>query len=77
MSDRYGFEIPLSTGPVPARTALGQPLPVEHPRNCKHECPYGHDRAFCFPCMAKIMGEHRAANRSRDEDEGMAAVKAV
>ena len=29
------------------------------PHNCKTPCPYGNGRTFCFPCMAKIMDEHR------------------
>ncbi|MBQ9301806.1 hypothetical protein [Butyrivibrio sp.] len=29
------------------------------PQNCKTPCPYGNGRTFCFPCMAKIMEEHR------------------
>ena len=36
---------------------------VNHPENCKHECPYGFDRAFCWPCMKKIMEEHNATRR--------------
>lgn len=44
-------------------SAIGMKEPVAHPKNCKTECPYGYDRAFCFPCMAKIMSEHRAAKK--------------
>ena len=29
------------------------------PQNCKTPCPYGTGKTFCFPCMAKIMDEHR------------------
>ena len=28
------------------------------PQNCKTPCPYGVGKAFCFPCMGKIMDEH-------------------
>lgn len=35
--------------------------PINHPANCREECPYGYNRAFCFPCYRKIMEEHRAA----------------
>ena len=56
MSDRYGWEVPISTKGVPIRSAIGAKEPVAHPKNCCHECPYGYDRAFCFPCYAKIMG---------------------
>lgn len=76
MSDRYGWEVPISTKGVPIRSAINAKEPIAHPKNCRTECPYGYDRAFCFPCMAKIMNEHRAAKR-KDDDEGMAAVLAV
>lgn len=46
----------------------GRSEPVAHPQNCKHECPYGHDRAFCFPCMAKILSEHRAAKNNAGKE---------
>ncbi len=32
---------------------------LSHPQNCKTECPYGRDRAFCFPCYKKIVEEQR------------------
>ncbi len=37
------------------------PIPVSglRPHNCKTPCPYGTGRTFCFPCMGKIMDEHR------------------
>ncbi len=40
-------------------SVLGRREPLAHPCNCKKECPYGYNRAFCFPCYAKIMAEHR------------------
>lgn len=76
MSDRYGWEVPISTKGVPIKSTINAKEPIAHPKNCRTECPYGYDRAFCFPCMAKIMNEHRAAKR-KDDDEGMAAVLAV
>ncbi len=45
----------------PYTSAIGQKEPVSHPENCRHECPYGYDRSFCFPCYAKIM----AGNKER------------
>ena len=36
--------------------SLGKP-PVSHPQNCRSECPYGHDKSFCFPCYKKLMEE--------------------
>jgi len=45
------------------RSVIGQKEPLAHPKNYKHECPYGHGRAFCWPCMAKILAEHRAARK--------------
>ena len=47
-------------------SVIGEKEPVAHPSNCKNECPYGYDRSFCFPCMAKIMAEHRA-NKKQPE----------
>ena len=44
-------------------SVMGKKAPNAHPCNCKHECPYGKDRAFCFPCMKNIMEEHRAAKK--------------
>ena len=38
---------------------------ISHPVNCKSECPYGRDRAFCFPCMKKILEEHKALRKDR------------
>ena len=38
---------------------IGKKEPLAHPKNCKHECPYGYDRTFCFPCYAKIMAGHK------------------
>ena len=36
------------------------PFPEAHPLNCKSECAYGKGRSFCWPCMNKILSEHRA-----------------
>ena len=36
-------------------SVMGKKAPNAHPCNCKYECPYGKDRAFCFPCMKNIM----------------------
>lgn len=40
---------------------VGRKPPVAHPKNCRNECPYGHNRSYCFPCYKKIMEERRAA----------------
>ena len=45
------------------RSVIGQKEPLAHPKNCSNECPYGYGRAFCWPCMKKIMGEHNAAKK--------------
>ena len=42
----------------------GKGLPIDHPKNCAHECPYGYDRAFCFPCYKKNMEEHNAKRKA-------------
>jgi len=44
-----------------------EPEPIAHPQNCKTECPCGYNKAFCFPCYAKIMKEHRAAKNKAKE----------
>ncbi|WP_155831389.1 hypothetical protein [Butyrivibrio sp. LC3010] len=49
------------------RSVIGQKEPLPHPKNCSHECPYGYGRAFCWPCMAKIMNEHRAVTKTVQE----------
>ena len=43
---------------------IGKKEPLPHPKNCKTECPYGYGKAFCFPCMAKIMAETRTAKKA-------------
>ena len=50
----------------PATSIMGKKEPVAHPCNCKTECPYGYGRSFCFPCMAKIMNEHRAKRKVQE-----------
>lgn len=42
------------------------PIPVNNirPHNCKNPCPYGYGRTFCFPCMSKIMAEHRTVRKA-------------
>ena len=40
---------------------IGRKPPAAHPKNCRDECPYGHNRSYCFPCYKKIMDERRAA----------------
>lgn len=54
---RAGHEIP---GAV-----IGGRVPVSHPQNCDHECPYGRGRDFCFPCYKKIMDESRGKKLQR------------
>ena len=42
------------------------PIPVAglNPHNCKTPCPYGNGTTFCFPCMAKIMDEHKKLRKA-------------
>ena len=44
-------------------STIGQKEPLAYPQNCATECPYGYGRAFCFPCIAKIVSEHNAAKK--------------
>ncbi|MBE5826984.1 MULTISPECIES: hypothetical protein [unclassified Butyrivibrio] len=34
------------------------------PQNCKTPCSYGTGKPFCYPCMAKIMDEHRNSRKA-------------
>jgi len=47
----------------PTKSLIGISEPIAHPKNCKTECSYGRDKAFCYPCMAKILNERRAMAR--------------
>ena len=52
--------IPVISVPSP----MGRGEGTAHPKNCRHECPYGKGKAYCFPCMKKIMGEHMEAKKA-------------
>lgn len=56
MSARYNANALCSNGGVPSRI-IGGKMPVPQPTNCKNHCPYGYGKAFCFPCMKKILGQ--------------------
>lgn len=45
---------------------VGLKEPIAHPVNCKNECPYGYNRAFCFPCMLKIERECKTVRKARN-----------
>ena len=45
---------------------IGGRPPISHPQNCRNECPYGHDKAFCFPCYKKLMEEMRSKKGATD-----------
>lgn len=55
------FNVTRTTGVTGeySSSVVGRGEPVAHPANCRTECPYGRDRAFCFPCMAKILSEQK------------------
>ena len=40
-------------------SGIGGRPPISHPQNCSHECPYGHDKSFCFPCYKKLVEDMR------------------
>ena len=44
-----------TTGVNGTRYGIGNRPPISHPQNCSQECPYGHDRSFCFPCYKKLV----------------------
>ena len=66
MSAQYNIMRTTGVTGVAYRSAIGQKEPLAHPKNCKTECPYGYGKAFCFPCMAKIMSEHNT-NKKKAE----------
>ena len=52
--------------PVPS--VIGKPEPIAHPKNCRTECPYGHGKAYCFPCMKKILAEQNAGKKAEQQE---------
>jgi hypothetical protein len=48
-----------TTGVNGTRYGIGNRAPINHPQNCSQECPYGHDRPFCFPCYKKLVGDKK------------------
>lgn len=59
MSRAYNTRVCMNNGVKSG----GYRPPLAEPENCKNHCPYGYGKSFCFPCMAKIMAEHRAAKK--------------
>ncbi len=55
----------VSVGHEIPGTAIGARMPISHPQNCAHECPYGRGRDFCFPCYKKIMDATRTKKVQR------------
>ncbi|MCF0127760.1 MAG: hypothetical protein HUJ70_04280 [Pseudobutyrivibrio sp.] len=51
------------TGGYVHRTVSQRP-PIDHPKNCREECCYGYNRAYCFPCYKKLMAEMAENKRS-------------
>ena len=45
------------------KNRIDEKTQINHPKNCSRECPYGHDRAFCFPCYKKMMEELNARRK--------------
>lgn len=58
MSRKYTVK-QVSTGQIVATGVASVGSQFAHPQNCKTECTYGRNRAFCFPCMAKILSEQK------------------
>lgn len=52
--------IPVISVPSP----MGRGEGTAHPKNCRQECPYGKGKAYCFPCMKKIMSEHQETKKA-------------
>lgn len=45
-------------------SGIGGRPPISHPQNCSHECPYGHDKSFCFPCYKKLVEDMRKKRKT-------------
>ena len=58
MSERFNREL-YSKGKKVVGNVNEPSLANTTPCNCKNPCVYGKTRPFCFPCMAKILGEAR------------------
>ena len=58
MSERFNREL-YSKGKKVVGNVNEPSLANTTPCNCKTPCVYGKTRPFCFPCMAKILGEMR------------------
>ena len=65
MSASYNIMKTTGVTGMDTGSVIGKKEPIKHPVNCKTECPYGYDRAYCFPCYAKIMAEFRGVRASR------------
>ena len=65
MSREHNIE---RTHQVSQHSRMGKREPVAHPQNCCRECPYGHGRTFCFPCMAQILKEFYENKRADRTD---------
>lgn len=65
------FNAARATGALGAYCSptIGARMPIDHPSNCKHECPYGYGRSFCFPCYKKIMEDHRKKKNEAEQGE--------
>lgn len=58
MSERFNREL-YSKGKKVVGNVNEPSLANTTPCNCKNPCVYGRTKPFCFPCMAKILGETR------------------
>ena len=58
MSREYNVK-QVSTGQIVATGVASVGSQIAHPQNCKTECPYGRNRAFCFPCMLRFLVNRR------------------
>ena len=45
-------------------SVIGKKFPNSHPVNCKEECPYGLDKAFCYPCYRRLMAGKNKSSRT-------------
>lgn len=49
------------------KCCIGQKEPLAHPCNCRTECPFGYGKAYCFPCLAKIIHDYKGPDAGKED----------
>jgi hypothetical protein len=64
----YFNENGISGVPHDRAPILGPVTPI----NCKHPCPYGNGKTFCWPCYQKIMNEYSDVKAKNEAQAALA-----